>query len=137
MATHLEYFPEKVIYEGNNLTLQTYYILQNIHQLYYDPLYHCIILVQGLTRQYLLYIPSHKIFCLGFPDNKIRFSLVLEVLCSYKYIAISNICPWNLFPRRYDVIRNRIPWNHISCVPHKTCNFIFYGLNIFIHMFTW
>ena len=49
--------------------------------------------VQGFRIQYILDIPSPKKHCLEFPDHLSRFTLALEIPCSWKHIVVNN---WNL-----------------------------------------
>ena len=125
----------KRIFEVNNLTLQDQDTHQN--QPHYGPLDHLRKLVRGFRMKSLLDIPSHTILFLKFPDSPIRFPLALEIPCSWKYIVIRNISPQDLVPINYDVIRNRLTWNHLSCVPsYKMSIIITHSLILSIQMFT-
>ena len=131
-------FLRKVICEVDTLTLQKQDTLNNKHQSHYGPLDHCRILFQGFIIQSLLEISYHTIPFLEFTGSPIGFPLALEIPCPWKYIVIINIRLWNLVPRKSDVVSNRLPWNHLSCVPSQNnCNLIIHSLLLFIQMFTW
>ena len=83
-------------------------------------------------------VPSYKILFLEFPDNPITFPLEIGKPCSWKYIMIISIHMWNLFLLKFDVISNRLPWNHLLYVTfYDTRNVVIHILVVFIQILTW
>ena len=101
--------------------MKMYNTLQSKHQPHYSPLDHWRIRVKRFMRQYLLYTSYNKISRLEFNDTPLRFTLELEVPCSWKDVVIGNLLPWEKLP----------------CVPsNKTLDLITHILFVLIQMLT-